>query len=85
MKLLAEVCGKVREAGYEVVNVDATVVAEAPKLTPYKRAMAETIARALCVGEGAVNVKATTEEGLGLTGTGRAISASAVCLLSCGG
>ena len=78
MKLLAEVVRLVREKGYRVGNVDATIVAQAPKLAPYIEEMTENIARVLGAGKDQVNVKATTEERLGFTGSGEGMSAYAV-------
>ena len=78
MKLLAEVVKLVREKGYRVGNVDATIVAQAPKLAPHIEKMAENIARVLGVERDCVNVKATTEERLGFTGSGEGMSAYAV-------
>lgn len=78
MKLLAEVVRLVREKGYRVGNVDATIVTQAPKLAPYIEEMTENIARVLGVGKDQVNVKATTEERLGFTGSGEGMSAYAV-------
>ena len=70
-----------REAGYAVVNLDATVLAQAPKLAPYRERMRENLARALALDASRVSVKATTEEGLGFTGEGLGIAAHAVALL----
>ena len=78
MKLLAEVVRLVREKGFRVGNVDATIVAQAPKLAPHIGKMAENIARVLDVPLDCVNVKATTEERLGFTGSGEGMSAYAV-------
>ena len=78
MKLLAEVVRLVREKGYAVGNVDATIVAQAPKLAPHIEKMAESIAGVLGVERDSVNVKATTEERLGFTGSGEGMSAYAV-------
>lgn len=78
MKLLAEVVKLVREKDYRVGNVDATIVAQAPKLAPHIEKMAENIARVLGVPIDCVNVKATTEERLGFTGSGEGMSAYAV-------
>ena len=75
------VAGRVREAGLEIENVDATVLAQAPKLAPHILQMRGNIAAALCVDPGQVSVKATTEEGLGFTGRGEGIAAQAVALL----
>ncbi|MFT3822041.1 MAG: 2-C-methyl-D-erythritol 2,4-cyclodiphosphate synthase [Rubrivivax sp.] len=79
--LLAEAARRVRAAGFEPLNVDATIVAQAPKLAPHLPAMVERIAAVLGLGAGAVNVKAKTAEKMGPVGEGRAIEARAVCLL----
>ncbi len=79
--LLERVAEKLREAGYTVVNVDATVLAQAPKLAPYREQMRGRLARALGLDVSRVSVKATTEEGLGFTGEGLGIAAHAVALL----
>ena len=78
-KLLAQAAEMAREKGYMVGNVDATVVAEAPKLAPYLAEMRDNISRILGVDLDQVNVKATTEEHLGFTGRGEGMSAYAVC------
>lgn len=70
-----------REHGYRIGNIDATVIAQAPKLSPYILAMRERIAAALDTETARVSVKATTEEHLGFTGSGEGIAAHAVCLL----
>ena len=77
-KLLEEVVRLVRAEGYTIGNVDATIVAQAPKLLPHIPRMRENIARLLGVAVGDVNVKATTEERLGFTGSGEGMSAYAV-------
>ena len=77
-KLLEEVVRLVRVEGYAIGNVDATIVAQAPKLLPHIPRMRENIARMLGVAVGDVNVKATTEERLGFTGSGEGMSAYAV-------
>ena len=69
------------DAGYAVVNVDATVLAQAPKLAPYREEMRRNVAEALGVEPGCISIKATTEEGLGFTGTLQGIAAHAVALL----
>lgn len=79
--LLERVTERLREAGYAVVNLDATVLAQAPKLAPYRERMRENLARALSLDTSRVSVKATTEEGLGFTGEGLGIAAHAVALL----
>ena len=79
--LLERVAERLREAGYAVVNLDATVLAQAPKLAPYRERMRENLARALTLDTSCISVKATTEEGLGFTGEGLGIAAHAVALL----
>ncbi|MBQ3417517.1 MAG: 2-C-methyl-D-erythritol 2,4-cyclodiphosphate synthase [Ruminococcus sp.] len=81
LKLLWEVVGRIEQEGYKVVNIDVTVVAQAPKLAPYIDEMRENIAVACGLKKKCVSVKATTEEHLGFTGRGEGISATAVCLL----
>ena len=81
IQLLRQVCRKVREAGFEIENVDATVLAQQPKLRPYIDDMRAMISAALGIDLDCVSVKATTEEGLGFTGRKEGISAHAVCLL----
>lgn len=79
--LLTEILAKVRARGFEVCHVDATVIAERPRLAPYRSAMVERIASLLGLEPGAVNVKATTHEGLGALGRGEGIAAMAVASL----
>lgn len=79
--LLKEVVKRAAEAGYYVENIDATVIAQAPKLMPHIAGMRKNIAEAAGVDVGRISVKATTEEGLGFTGSGEGIAASAVALL----
>ncbi len=81
LKLLSVVCERVREKGFEIENVDSTVLAQAPKLRPYIDLMRERIAGCMGVDASCVSVKATTEEGLGFTGAKEGIAAHAVCLL----
>ena len=81
LELLACVYELVKEMGYEVGNVDATVLAEEPKFAPYIPQMRLNIARALEVELDCISVKATTEEGLGFTGEKKGIAAHAVCLV----
>lgn len=83
--LLREVARKVETSGFRVVNVDATVVAQAPRLAPHIPAMVERIAADLGIAREAVNVKATTSEGLGYTGRGEGIAALAVALIDASG
>ena len=80
-KLLAETARRVRVAGWEVVNVDSTIVAQAPKMAPHIEAMRERIAHALAIPVERTSVKAKTAEKLGPVGEGRAIETRAVCLL----
>ena len=79
--LLDAVMERLRAAGYRVGNVDATILAQRPKLAPHIPAMRANLARRLGVEPGRVNVKATTEEKLGFTGSGEGMAAHAVCLL----
>lgn len=81
MLLLNEVMRRVWEKGYHIGNVDVTVLAQRPKLKPFIPTMIENLAQALKVDIDCVNVKATTEEGLGFTGSGEGIACHAVCLL----
>ncbi len=82
LKLLRIVMDKVRDAGFSVLNVDVTIVAQMPKLAPYITQMEENLANAMTVSKTCVNVKATTTEKLGFTGRGEGIAAEAVCLLT---
>lgn len=79
--LLKEVAKKVAQAGYRVSNVDVTMIAQRPKLKDHILQMQQNIAQALGLDVSRVNVKATTEEHLGFTGTGEGMSCHAVCLL----
>lgn len=79
--LLRHVAALIKEKGYRVVNVDATVIAEAPRLAKHIVAMCANIASDLDVDTDCVNVKATTSERLGFTGRGEGIAAEAVCLI----
>ena len=81
LKLLAQVGEKLRSAGYGVGNIDVTMIAQRPKLKDYIPQMEENIASALGIATAQVNVKATTEEKLGFTGTGEGMSCHAVCLI----
>ena len=80
-KLLDSVGEKIDAAGYKVGNIDVTMIAQKPKLKEYIPQMTQNIARALDIPVGRVNVKATTEEKLGFTGTGEGMACHAVCLL----
>lgn len=79
--LLREVYEKITAAGYRISNVDVTMIAQAPKLKPYIEQMMENIASDLRIDVSRVNVKATTEEKLGFTGSGEGMACHAVCLL----
>ena len=81
VKLLIHVAELLKEHGYEIGNIDATIIAQRPKLLPYMEEMKKNVASALGLTGDRVNIKATTEEGLGFTGSGEGISAQAVCLL----
>lgn len=81
MVLMAEVLRLISEKGYVVGNVDATIIAQKPKMAPYLPEMKKRIAEVLQITEDSVNVKATTEEGLGFTGSGEGIACQAVVLL----
>ncbi len=80
--LLERVMKKINALGYVVGNVDATIIAQKPKLAPFIPEMRTNIARIIGIEENCINVKATTEEGLGFTGTEQGIAAHAVALLT---
>lgn len=79
--LLERVCALLGEKGFSIGNIDATLIAQRPKLAPFISQMRENLAKACGVSLSQVSVKATTEEGLGFTGSGEGMAASAVCLL----
>ena len=81
LELLRQVASLLAEGGWTVVNIDATLLAQAPKVGPFRREMESKLAAALKIPPDRVNVKATTEEGLGFTGDGSGIAAHAVALL----
>jgi 2-C-methyl-D-erythritol 2,4-cyclodiphosphate synthase len=81
MELLARCAADVREAGYAIVNVDATILVDRPKLAPFIAQMRENVAAKLALGADSVGLKAKTSEGLGYTGDGSGIAAYAVALL----
>jgi 2-C-methyl-D-erythritol 2,4-cyclodiphosphate synthase len=81
IRLLARCVGLMEERGYGLSNLDATVIAQAPRLAPHLPAMGENLRAAFRCGGDQVNLKATTEEGLGFTGEGQGIAAHCVCLL----
>lgn len=79
--LLKKVGSLLRENGHTICNIDATIIAQAPKLRPYIDTMNQNVADALGIEVSRVNIKATTEEGLGFTGSGEGISSQAICLI----
>lgn len=81
LELLRQVCRVLQEHGYRIGNIDATVLAQAPKLKPYILEMRETLSKACSIEVEQVSIKATTEEGLGFTGQELGIAAHAVCLV----
>lgn len=81
LKLCQKVAEVLRQNGYKIVNVDSTVIAQAPKLAPHVENMRKNIAEALGVELSAISVKATTEEGLGFSGEKLGIAAHSVCLI----
>ena len=83
-ELLRVVVGKIAAEGFSVANVDATIIAQAPKMAPHIATMVANISADLGVGASQINVKATTTERLGFTGRGEGIAAEAVCLLDRG-
>ena len=82
IRLLEHVAKLIEEKGYIVENIDATIIAQKPKMRPYIEEMEKNIAAALHIDVSQVNVKATTEEGLGFTGTEQGISSQAICALT---
>ncbi|MDP4145286.1 MAG: 2-C-methyl-D-erythritol 2,4-cyclodiphosphate synthase [Bacillota bacterium] len=81
IKLLEHVYYLLDKEGYKIVNIDATIIAQRPKMAPHIFTMREHIAKALHIEVNQINVKATTEEGLGFTGTGEGISSQSICLI----
>ena len=81
LELLRRVKLHLAEKNYKIVNVDATIIAQAPKLSPYRETMRENLAKVMEVDVEQVSVKATTEEHLGFTGSGEGIAAHAICLI----
>ena len=82
MKLLAHVAELIEQEGYVIENIDATIIAQKPKLRPYIEQMEENIARVLHIQKNQINVKATTEERLGFTGREEGMAAQAICSLT---
>ncbi|KPJ75726.1 MAG: hypothetical protein AMJ54_14175 [Deltaproteobacteria bacterium SG8_13] len=81
LKLLSRTCEMVRDKGYEIANIDATVIAEVPRIRPYRDRMVRNLADAARIDPGCVNVKGTTVEGLGSIGKGEGIAAMCVALI----
>jgi 2-C-methyl-D-erythritol 2,4-cyclodiphosphate synthase len=81
LELTRQVGKLLEEQGYQVGNIDATIIAQKPKMAPYREQMRQNIAAALGISLDQISIKATTEEGLGFTGTGEGISAQAVALI----
>ncbi|MGL5087518.1 MAG: 2-C-methyl-D-erythritol 2,4-cyclodiphosphate synthase [Clostridium sp.] len=82
INLLKEVGTLLSSNGFLIGNIDSTIIAQAPKMAPHIQTMRENIASALNISIDKINVKATTEEGLGFTGTGEGISAQSICLVT---
>lgn len=82
LKLLEQARKLLDTENYYIENVDATIIAQRPKMAPYIQTMRENVAKALEIEVSQVNIKATTEEGLGFTGNGQGISSQAICLIS---
>lgn len=81
LRLLAHVGALLEEEDYQIINIDATIIAQRPKMAPHIPQMVKNVAKTLGLEEDQVNIKATTEEGLGFTGTGEGISSQAICSL----
>ena len=79
--LVREVKALLDSLGYEIINIDATIIAQAPKLSPYKAQIAKTLSQSLGIQANQINIKATTEEGLGVSGKKEGMAANAVCLI----
>lgn len=82
IKLLSEVGKLLDRNGYEITNIDSTIIAQKPKMAPYIEEMRKNIAKALNIDFDMINIKATTEEGLGFTGEGLGISSQSICLVT---
>lgn len=82
LTLLEEVGLLVKNKGYEILNIDATIIAQKPKMAPYIQGMRENISKVLVLHIDQINIKATTEEGLGFTGESLGISSQSICLLN---
>ena len=81
VKLLLHVTELLKQNGYSIGNIDATIIAQNPKMAPHIAQMRKNMAEAMQIPEDCLNIKATTEEGLGFTGRGEGIAAQAICLL----
>lgn len=81
IKLLEHVGELLEQESYQIVNIDATIIAQKPKMAPHIPQMIQNVAQTLKIDESQVNIKATTEEGLGFTGSGEGISSQAICSL----
>lgn len=81
LKILAKTCELLRDKNFKVMNLDSTIFADAPKLSPYREAMQKNIARTIEIEPGCVNIKATTLEGLGMIGKGEGMGATCVVLI----
>ena len=81
VKLLLHVTELLKQNGYSIGNIDATIIAQKPKMAPHIARMRKNMAEAMQIPEDCLNIKATTEEGLGFTGRGEGIAAQAICLL----
>ena len=81
LQLLSRTCALLRSKGYEIANIDATVIAETPRIQPYRNRMVRNLADAVQIDPGGINVKGTTTEGLGSIGRGEGIAAMCVALI----
>ena len=81
---LAAIRDELKKKRWEILSIDSVVLLQRPKIAPYKAQMVTTMAKALCISPDRLNVKATTEEGMGYTGTGEGVSAQAIALLGAG-
>lgn len=81
IELLKEVGKLIYDKGYKISNIDATIIAQKPKMAPYINYMRDNVSNALNIDLDQINIKATTEEGLGFTGEGMGISSQSICLL----
>ncbi|UCD83044.1 MAG: 2-C-methyl-D-erythritol 2,4-cyclodiphosphate synthase [Desulfobacterales bacterium] len=81
LTLLTEINAMIHNKGFSILNIDTTIIAEAPKISPFRKMMQENLANAVEVDPGCINIKATTTEGLGIIGKGEGIGAMSVALL----